>query len=176
MYDMYNFIIDSIEHLSIPINKTELAEMKKVVIIGSNKDGYIQDFVHALCDKEQDIQIIVLMQENMLNKLKNIHNNEITIICHDKYSINDSIRILEEAENDKIDGFFFVGRNKDDMGNLNILEIADDIKKKNNGELNVYGTDFDGQIYLYKDISTYVKGLKLYNDLNNYIDEVVNNT
>lgn len=62
------------------------------------------------------------------------------------------------------------------MGNLNILEIADDIKKKNNSELNVYGTDFVGQMYLYRNISTYVKGLKLYNDLNNYIDEVMNNT
>ena len=83
---------------------------------------------------------------------------------------------IKKAENDKIDGFFFVGRNKDDMGNLNILEIADDIKKKNNSELNVYGTDFVGQMYLYRNISTYVKGLKLYNDLNNYIDEVMNNT
>ena len=64
---------------------------------------------------------------------------------------------------------------KDDMGNLNILEIADYIKRKNNGGLYVYGTDVDGQIYVYRDISTYVKALKLYNDINYFIDEVVDN-
>lgn len=174
--DIYSFLVESIENLTTVIDINDIGLMNCIVIIGANSTGKIEEFINIAKSKNPNIKIIMLMQESMKEKLNYENKNQISIICKKNYCKEDTTKIIEEAKSDKIDGFFFIGKNKDDMGNINILEIADDIKKKNNSELNVYGTDFDGYIYIYRDISTYVKGLKLYNDINNYIDEVVNNT
>ena len=173
--DIYSLLVESIENLTIKIDRDDIGFMNCLIIIGANSSEKIERFINIAKSKNPNIKIIMLMQESMKQKLNCVHQNQISILCEKKYCEHDAERILKEAENDKIDGFFFVGTNKDDMGNLNILEIADYIKRKNNGGLYVYGTDVDGQIYVYRDISTYVKGLKLYNDINYFIDEVVDN-
>ncbi|MGN0340403.1 MAG: hypothetical protein ACI4D0_07870 [Lachnospira sp.] len=175
MNNLYDYLVDSIESLSICINEDEIHSMKRFVIIGSNREEEIKKFVNIVHTKNPDVQIVVLMQEGMYSKLYNIHDDEKIILCNEKYSVKDADRILKEIRQEKIDGFFFVGRNKDDLGNLNILEIADYIQKYNNNNLYVYGVDFNGDVYMYKDIAMYIKGLKLYNDINDFIDEVSNN-
>ena len=120
--DIYSLLVESIENLTIKIDRDDIGFMNCLIIIGANSSEKIEGFINIAKSKNPNIKIIMLMQESMKQKLNCVHQNQISILCEKKYCEHDAERILREAENDKIDGFFFVGTNKDALEFIRLLK------------------------------------------------------
>ena len=168
----YDFLIKSMDALCIKQKLTQIPYMNCAVLIGTNKDDYMNEIIEQLIKNNAEATIIILAKESMLNNI-NLKSHCIkTIITDEKYSKNDYIKIKQVIQSEKVDGFFFRGQNYNEIGNENVLEIAKRLYNDNR-DLSVYGTDMDGTIYKYKDIKIYMDGMYLYNKMNDYIDEVL---
>jgi hypothetical protein len=170
--NLYDFLIKSMDALCIKQKLTQIPYMNCAVLIGTNKDDYMNEIIEQLIKNNAEATIIILAKESMLNNI-NIKSHCIeTIITDEKYSKNDYIKIKQVLKSKKVDGFFFRGQNYNEVGNKNVLEIAKCLYNDNHN-LNVYGTNMDGDIYKYKNIKIYMDGLYLYEKMNDYIDEVL---
>ena len=170
--NLYDFLIKSMDALCIKQKLTQIPYMNCAVLIGTNKDDYMNEIIEQLIKNNAEATIIILAKESMLNNI-NIKSHCIeTIITDEKYSKNDYIKIKQVLKSKKVDGFFFRGQNYNEVGNKNVLEIAKCLYNDNHN-LNVCGTNMDGDIYKYKNIKIYMDGLYLYEKMNDYIDEVL---
>ena len=170
--NFYDFLLSSMESLCVKQNFNEIPSMKCAVLIGTNRDDYMHTVIEQLMRKNSEVNIIILAKQTMLQNMNIKFKNIKAVITDEKYSACDYKKIQYITHSKQIDGFFFRGQNYNEIGNQNVLEIAELIYN-DNPDLMVYGTDMDGGIYRYTDIKIYMDGIHLYNQMNKYIDEVL---
>lgn len=172
-WNFHDFLVKSMDEMVVKQPLTDIEKMDCAVIIGTNREDYLKNMISILKNSNPKILIIILAKKNMLKNV-NIKENDILVITtEEKYSVDNAGTILDYANNKKIGGFFFRGQNPNELGNINVLEIAEEIYINNNSNLIVYGTDMDGEFYKYNNFKLYMSGMRLYKKMNEYIDEVL---
>lgn len=171
--NFFEYLQSKIANCVKEINANDMYKCKCVLVFGSNLYQIIQNYIIELKKHSENVKVILVAQPQMCKPLKDILSEEDIIIeWNDKYSIE----ILNELENfvdlTQIDNIVYYTQSPIDLSDLNILEIADRIKSKSN-DLKVYSFDRSMSAYGYCNLKFYIRGLKLYNEINEFIDEAL---
>jgi len=145
--------------------------MNCVVVFGSNSFELTKTTIAYVKEKNAAAEIILVLNSKMLVGFKETIKQVDAVITTDIGYTESIINDIEKTEKlNNIDGVLFYTQMDNDLGNINILEI---VNKICNGA-SVYGLNRECEVFSYENIKFYIKGLKLYQDINLFINESMN--
>ncbi len=168
MDDFYEYLIKTNCRCVKNVGFKNIKMMDHIVIFGTRAYKLIERVIEEIKKINSNIKIVFILREYMYENMKKlISKNDDVIFIQGDYSEN-IVEILKEKNYyDDIDGIIFYTLQKFDMGNFNILNIANNIKKN----IIVYGITKDYELYEYNNLNYYLIGMQLYLDIDNYIDK-----
>ena len=167
MGNFYNYLIKTNMSCVKEVDCDDVNAMDCVVIFATRLSGLTKYMINIV-KKNKNTKIVLVTQDFMYETLKNdISQQDEVIIQTGGYSVEVVKKILDNGKIGNVSGVIFYTLQKYDLGNINILDIASKLNKN----INVYGITKDKEIYEYSNLEYYLLGLKLYLDIDNYIDK-----
>ncbi|MGN0316417.1 MAG: hypothetical protein ACI4E1_00605 [Lachnospira sp.] len=138
------------------------------LIFGTNAFELTRRQIAYLKRGNSSVRIIIVMQNQMYEKIKDYLDKSIEVIIWDKPYSKEIIEIMRK-ENliDVIDTVLFYAQQINDLGNYNILSIAANI----DNNIKVFGMEKDFKLYNISNFKYYYKGIVLYKDINEFVQE-----
>lgn len=169
MNEFYEYLIEKTMSCVHQVDKDEIKTMNCVLVFGSNAFELTKTTINYVKQKNPDARIILVIHSKMFDGLKDIIDS---IDCVIKTDIGYTEKIIEDISQKyelcEIDGVMFYTQIENDLGNINILEI---VSKINDRDIVIYGLNKECEIFNYQNFRFYLKGLRLYKEINLFINE-----
>lgn len=171
MNEFYEYLIEKTMSCVHQVDKDEIKIMNCVLIFGSNAFELTKITINYVKQRNPNAKIILVIHSKMFEGLKNIIDSIDSIIITDiGYTEKIIDDISQKNELCEIDGVMFYTQMANDLGNINILET---VSKINDSDMAIYGLNKECEIFNYQNFRFYLKGLKLYKEINLFINESI---
>lgn len=168
--DFYTFLQNAV---NFNVEKVEFNVLKdkKIIILGSNLLVKLEKNLRKIFGDQVKEKVFFVGQEKHLDYVQMAFGKMCQkLIWHGNYSLDLVTALDGHVDLDKMDAFVFVSSNPINLRDINILDIAIELRKKG---LDIYCFDYGlGQLYKYNNLIIIKNGLQLYSEINEFIDMV----
>lgn len=172
MNSVWKYIVDNTTKCVRKVDKKKVYS-KQALIFGTNSILITRAQISLLKSNNENVRIILVAQQKCIDGLKNEIDDSMHIIPVEGNYSNELVDSIKERNgSDCIDSVFFYAQQAHDLGNMNIIEIINQIVDFD--LINIYSMERDLSLYQYFDFGYYFRGLKLYNEINSFIRETEN--
>lgn len=171
--DFFTYLQEKMRSCVQSIDKDGMEEQECVLVFGSNLVEIIQKYIESVKTKRPGIKIVLVAQEQMINGIKPaLSADDVIVESIGKFSTAVLAEVESKVGLENIDSVVYYSQEPIDLADENILEIASVLNEKR--EVNIYSVDRSMDTYKYNNISFYLKGIRLYNQINEFIDDSLN--
>ncbi|MCM1242597.1 MAG: hypothetical protein NC314_07110 [Roseburia sp.] len=170
--DFYDLLCTTIENCVKEVSINTFKKYKKILIIGTNIRTKMRNLLTDLYRVNPQVELIIIAQEQMVESFTDLINEKSRIIkWHGPYG-EKLVELLREQEDFfKIDSMIYFCAQAVSLRDINILQIAGELNKIQN--ISLYSVDTAEELYEYKNLALYSMGIALYQNINDFIEQVL---
>ena len=169
MENLYDVLLHNIRKCVQEISFRRFQHTKRLLVVAINDEGMNKKLLQNLTDANLDMEIIIVAQPKMAEVLRDSADEKIKVLeWHGRYTIEVVHYVENELSGIELDGFLFFGDQPINLRNHNLLDIANSLYNKPN--FCICCVDFEGTLYEYRNIELYNLGIRIYKDMNQFIE------
>lgn len=167
----YDFLCSTIDSCVDEIEMEHLSECKKMLVIASNAREILKRNILRIREINPEVHFIIVAQKEMQECVSEyITLKDQIITWSGKYTTELVDLLSDKIDLFSIDSFLFFSKHLLDLRDDNIFEIL--LKLSEVKKFSIYNVIFSGEIYLFRDLALCHKGLKVYQTMESFIEEV----
>ena len=171
--DFYDSLCSTIDSCVSEVGIKEIANNHRMLIIASNAKVLFKEHIMQIKKSNPQIELIIVVQKEMYQYVSEyISDNDKLIEWSGKYNIELIDLLQDKIDLTGIDSFLFFSKHLFDLRDDNIMEII--ISLLSIVKIPIYNIIFSGEVYLFDEPAICYNGLKVYQAMESFTEEICN--